>query len=309
MNDSHRRPPASDTIAEEHLLGQYIPLHYHYHMLQDQARVGAFRNAIAAVVRPGVKVLELGGGTGILSYFAAKRAAKVWCVERNPALVDAARRFLSMNSGGERVEVVHADARDYLPPEPVDVVICEMLHVGLLREKQIAVLSAWKDRYQRVFGSLPRFIPEASLLAVQPVQQSFSFDGYYAPVPLFRAALSETDGCEGLGPAATYATIDYREPLPARVKWEGILTIQRAGWFNAVRLATKNLLAILVRRQRTIDWLNQFLVLPLGTTMTVLPGQAVRITLDYEPGAPLEAISKSMTVQRCRNQRSQRQAA
>ena len=71
-----------------------------------------------------------------------------------PLLVQAARHILAMNPGGERVEVVHADAFDYLPPEPVDVVICEMLHVGMLREKQIPVIDSFKQRYLEKFGEV-----------------------------------------------------------------------------------------------------------------------------------------------------------
>ncbi|MGC4002533.1 MAG: hypothetical protein QM811_05070 [Pirellulales bacterium] len=73
-------------MPEEMLLGQFIPLHYHFNMLQDRTRMEPFREAIEMVVPVGGKVLELGGGTGVLSWFAAQRAAKVWCVERNPAL-------------------------------------------------------------------------------------------------------------------------------------------------------------------------------------------------------------------------------
>ncbi|MFN9977392.1 MAG: methyltransferase domain-containing protein, partial [Phycisphaerae bacterium] len=121
-------------------------------MLRDQSRMLPFQEAIDLVVPEGGTVLELGGGTGVLSWFAARKARKVWCVERNPALVNAARSFLSKNEFGDRVQVVHADAMAFLPPEPVDVVICEMLHVGLLREKQLQVIRDFKDRYLRAFG-------------------------------------------------------------------------------------------------------------------------------------------------------------
>lgn len=114
-------------MNSEHELGQFIPLHYHYHMLRDRARMSGFRRAIAAAVFPGAKVLEFGGGTGVLSFFAAQQAGHVWCVERNPELVNEARRLLPRNPSTERIEVIHGDAFEYLPPEPVDVVICEML--------------------------------------------------------------------------------------------------------------------------------------------------------------------------------------
>ena len=56
-------------------LGQFIPLHYHHNMLMDQNRMHAFKSAIAYAVKPGAKVLEPGGGTGVLSCFAAAQAA------------------------------------------------------------------------------------------------------------------------------------------------------------------------------------------------------------------------------------------
>lgn len=68
----------------------------------------AFRDAINLVVPEGSKVLKLGGGTRVLSFFAAQKASKVWCVERNPAMVRAAKQFPDRNAGGERVQVVQA---------------------------------------------------------------------------------------------------------------------------------------------------------------------------------------------------------
>lgn len=50
-----------DVSAEEQLLGQYIPLHYHFNMLQDEERVGAFREAIQTTVRKGCRVVERAG--------------------------------------------------------------------------------------------------------------------------------------------------------------------------------------------------------------------------------------------------------
>jgi hypothetical protein len=51
------------------------------------------------------------------------QADRLYCVEFNPDLVKEARKFLAMNANGHKVDVLHADAFDYLPPEPVDVVI------------------------------------------------------------------------------------------------------------------------------------------------------------------------------------------
>lgn len=168
-------------------LGQYIPLHYHFQMLQDEARMLSFKEAIRLAVPSNGKVLELGGGTGVLSFFAAERASKVWCVERQPALAGKAKELLALNSFQAEVEVVKADAASYLPPEPVDVVICEMLHSALLREKQTQVIASFKERYKARFGKkLPRFVPEATVLGAELISQDFNFFGYYAPLPNFQ---------------------------------------------------------------------------------------------------------------------------
>jgi len=168
-------------------LGQFIPVHYHHNMLMDQNRMASFKTAIDYAVKPGARVLELGGGTGVLSWFAAEKADKVYCVEFNPDMVREARRMLALNPNGDKVEVIHADAFEYLPPEPVDVVICEMIHVAMLREKQVEVIESFKRRYlERFGGALPVFLPEAVIMAVQPLSQEYDFEGFYAPIVQFQ---------------------------------------------------------------------------------------------------------------------------
>jgi protein arginine N-methyltransferase 1 len=183
-------------------LGQFIPVHYHHNMLMDQNRMHGFKSAIDYAVKPGAKVLELGGGTGVLSWFAAAKAAKVYCVEFNPDMVKEARKMLALNPNGDKVEVVHADAFEYLPPEPVDVVICEMIHVGMLREKQVEVIESFKRRYlERFGGPLPVFLPEAVIMAVQPLQQEYDFEGFYAPIVQFQETTVIYPGHGGNGAA------------------------------------------------------------------------------------------------------------
>ena len=286
----------SSSPSEENFLGQFIPLHYHFNMLQDEARVGAFRRAIELAVRPGMKVLELGGGTGILSYFAAQQGAFVRCVERNPEMVRTARRLLSRNLASGSVRVIEEDAAGYMPPEPVDVVICEMLHVAMLREKQLDVIEQFKQGYTEKFGDkLPRFVPESTLLAVQPIEHKFNFSGYHAPIPLFQAPEARHDQTRCLADLTAYASIFYDQTFPQRFRWSRNLRIDHSGTVTALRFVTHNLVGF-EDSQTPVPWANQFLVLPVATPVTVAAGQKLRVSFDYVSGAPLSALADSISV-------------
>lgn len=277
--------------SSDHELGQFIPLHYHFNMLNDVARTGAFEEAIACTVRPGARVLELGGGTGVMSFFAARRAGHVWCVERNPAVARETRRLLALNECADTVDVVEADALDYVPPEPVDVVVCEMLHVTLLVEKQLPVIAAFKEHYQAAFGPpLPRFVPEAVIQAVQPVQQSFEFHGYVAPTMHFQDGTAEQPRTRELGDPVVYQTLEFDGPIGPRIDWTGVLTVTQPGSLNALRFITKNLLAILPSEQRSVDWLMNYLIVPLAAAIEVAPGDRVEVAFDYGFGDPLSSL-------------------
>jgi predicted RNA methylase len=278
-------------------LGQFIPLHYHYNMLNDTARMRGFKAALDVAVQPGAKVLELGGGTGVLSFFAAQKAGKVWCVEHNPELVATARNILAMNPNGDKIDVIEADAFEYLPPEPVDVVICEMIHVAMLREKQLPVIASFKERYLKKFGGpLPIFVPEAFIQAVQPVQQSFDFEGYHAPTILFQDPTLAQNKTFELAPSAIYQMVAYQDTLPLTCTWKGNVEIDCCGILNALRFITKNVLTITLSEQRTVDWFSQYLVVPLAEPLIVETGEEIEVEFSYAAGASFSALTSALKV-------------
>jgi predicted RNA methylase len=278
-------------------LGQFIPLHYHHSMLNDTFRMRGFKEAIDLAVKPGAKVLELGGGTGVQSFFAAQKAQKVYCVERNPELVNAARNLLAKNINGDKVEVIQADAMHYLPPEPVDVVICEMLHTGLLREKQMPVIDSFKKRYLEKFGGpLPVFVPEGSIQAIQPIEQNFNFENFHAPTILFQDPYFIQERSKSLGDPKVFQLLSYEEPFSQICACDEEILITENGQLNALRLITKNILAINVQTYSTIDWHTQYIIFPLTEPIKVSKGDQVAINFSYPGGAPLNALPDSLQV-------------
>ena len=149
-----------------------------------------------------------------------------------------AKRFLAQNVNGDRVEVIQGDAFEYLPPEPVDVVICEMIHVAMLREKQVQVIESFKQRYLEKFGGpLPLFIPEVMIMAVQPLQQDYCFEGYNAPIVQFQEPTFIQPGSVELAQPSVYSMLDFTQAVSAQIAWQGVFTIEHEGTVNALRLS------------------------------------------------------------------------
>jgi predicted RNA methylase len=271
-----------------------LPVQYHVPMLLDEHRMESLRQAITTVVKPDMHVLELGAGTGVLSFFAAQQGARVTAVEREPVVFAAARTALQ-EIGSHKVDLVHADARAYPPTEPVDVVICEMMHVGQLRERQMEVLRGFKERYLAAFdGGLPRFLPEACVMAAQPVQQDFTYHGYAVAIPQFQDPFTTQPRTVELADPRVYQQFFYDGPIPERCIADVSFRIGRPGWLNAVRIMTKNVLAGELSPPGSVDWLMNYLVVPLPEPVYAHEADRVRITFDYRPGDEVHVLAASI---------------
>lgn len=64
----------------------------------------------------------------------------------------------------------------------------------------------------------------------------------------------------------------------------------RPGSLNAVRFITKNLLAILPAEQRSVDWVMNYLIVPLASAIEVSAGDTVEVAFDYVFGGPLDSL-------------------
>jgi type I protein arginine methyltransferase len=282
-------------INEAAQLGQFIPLHYHGQMLANELRMAPFHEAIDKLVPIRSHVVELGGGTGVMSFLAAKRARHVTMVERLPHVAAAARRLLAANGVTEKVTVVEADARDFVPEEPADVVICEMLHSGLLREQQIEVVRRFKANHEARFGMrVPRIIPEACILAVQPIFQPYDFHGYYAPVPFFFEAGAAGSNTVEMGEPLIYSILQFAEELPERFVFDGMLTVNRQGTVNALRFVTKVPVGLFHDEGRSADWHMPYMSLALPNPIAVTVGDMLRASFQYDAGGSIESVQTSL---------------
>ena len=135
--------------------GYYNQLAHQQNMLQDTARTTAYHRAIMANAEhfEGKVVMDLGCGSGILSFFAAQAgAARVYAIEAAPGMARMARRLVQAN-GYEGVIHVIQGRIETLPsdavPEPVDILISEPMGVLLVHERMLESFLYARDRFLR----------------------------------------------------------------------------------------------------------------------------------------------------------------
>ncbi len=113
-------------------------LDYHLSMLLDTARMQSYRRAIEASVQPGDVVVDIGCGTGVLSFMACEAGAKqVYAIEGGP-VIELARELAIDNGFADRIEFLTGWSIDVGIPEPADVLITETLGNAGLDEGIIA---------------------------------------------------------------------------------------------------------------------------------------------------------------------------
>jgi type I protein arginine methyltransferase len=173
-----------------------------------------------------------------------------------------------------------------------------MLHVGLLRENQIEVLQHFKAQHEAKFGlKIPLVLPEAAILAVQPIFQPYDFHGYFAPVPLFFEAGAMTNTVE-MGPPLLYSTLEFAANLPDSFAVDHPLLIDRTGSVNALRFVTKVPVGIFADELRSVDWYMPYMSLPLSTPVDVEAGCEIALSFQYDAGGSIESLQSSIQISR-----------
>ena len=254
-----------------------IPLFYHYYLLRDKRRCETFKMAIEEVVKPGSRVLELGTGTGILSYFAASIGGHVTTVEADVRVCNAAREFLQQNGVGDMVNVICEEATNFQIGGRYDVVICEMMYAGLLHEQQVKVM-------RHVNGFLgehcPVRIPERVVLSIEMGFADFSYSGFFAPF----ARGGERDDFSTLTDVVDYGNVRFGDlPVSDSVLELVELTCTTTGTVNAARLLTHSFLTNGIE----LAWTDEYcapLVIPMDDELEVSAGETIEARVEYDFG-------------------------
>lgn len=138
----------------------------HRVMLEDMYRTESFRNALTVAVQPGMVVLDIGAGTGVLSCFAVQSGAEhVYAVESS-RFVDHTRRIVELNGMADRITVIEGDSRDITLPRRADLLVTEIMgHIGIDEN----ILDVVADAQERLLTREALVIPNCLSLIANPV--------------------------------------------------------------------------------------------------------------------------------------------
>lgn len=153
--------------------------------LLDKQRTAAFEKAINNSVHSGMTVLDAGTGSGIMAMLAARAgASKVYAVELDPFVASIAKNNIKTNGLNNKIEIINGDMKSIhlKNREYVDVVIMEMLTVGMIDEQQISAIKQLKKT--RIVDNKTIFLPERQKSFVSFGYSHFEMYGLKTPMIL-----------------------------------------------------------------------------------------------------------------------------
>jgi protein arginine N-methyltransferase 1 len=129
-------------------------IEYHRTLIADRIRLAAFHAALEKVIVPGkTTVADIGTGTGILAFLAARLGARKVHAYEVAEIGAVAARLKSLNRI-KGVELIPGRSTEVLEPPRVDVVVTETLGNFALEEFLVETMNDARARYLAPGGTL-----------------------------------------------------------------------------------------------------------------------------------------------------------
>jgi protein arginine N-methyltransferase 1 len=152
-------------------------IEYHRTMLADRVRNEAFAAALKKLIKPGITtVADVGAGTGLLGFMAAKLGAKEVYLYESASIMGVARR-LARDNKLKNIHFFEGHSTEALDAPKVDIVVSETLGNYAFEENIIATVEDAK-RFLKPGGVI---LPQGLTQYVAPVIDNKFYDELTAP--------------------------------------------------------------------------------------------------------------------------------
>jgi len=95
----------------------------------------------------GKAVLDVGCGTGILSFFCMQAGARVVYGIEASDMADHAKAIVQANGASDRIHIIKAKMEDVVLPEKVDIIVSEWMGYFLIYETMLDSVLFARDRW------------------------------------------------------------------------------------------------------------------------------------------------------------------
>lgn len=147
---------------QEHFSGLSI----HETMLADTVRINAYAQALAKYVTEEDVVLDLGTGTGILSFLAARQQPRqVYAVDHGE-MIELAKHVAAHNHI-RNITFIKSPSQNVMLPQKADILVQEQMGSWLFNENMIESVLDARDRLLKAGGKI---LPGRFELFIEPVQ-------------------------------------------------------------------------------------------------------------------------------------------
>jgi len=292
----------------------HINVENHHAMLRDSVRMAVYRRAIEAAVKPDTTALDLGCGTGILSFFAATAGAqKVFAVERRSDIIFLARELAHANGFEERIEFIEGISSQ-LPESRIepkaDLLVAEILGNGILEENVLEFTIDARRRFLKPNAQMIPFKLDIYLFAFdtghqpnrwQEVQELNELYGYNFDLlgqvicnkATTRLDRYNTHVYKAMTAPVLARTLDFREIEDAAFSCQVVMEAQEDGQITAfcgyfkAHLDEKNMLTNSPWAPQT-HWTQ--LIYSLPSPQQVKKGDKVELSMIYDGALRLSLI-------------------
>ncbi|MBK9333043.1 MAG: 50S ribosomal protein L11 methyltransferase [Ignavibacteria bacterium] len=135
-------------------------------MIGDKVRMDAYHKGITKGVKKGDVVIDLGTGTGILSFFAAKSSPKKIYAIDHSEIINSAKK-IALHNNISNIEFVNINSREFKIDEKADVIIHEQIGAFLFDENMTENITDLRDRLLKKDGKI---IPGKFEVCLVPVR-------------------------------------------------------------------------------------------------------------------------------------------